>query len=80
MAFYCLCPAGNELIGNFSVSVRNVKLTLKEMSNFVGNQALGGLMVMDMSSLGYFIVGAAHDFWMKCLHRCIIFLQMFPGT
>ena len=52
MDFYCLCPPGNELIGNFSVSVRNVKLTLKEMSNFVGNQAVGGLMVMDMSSPG----------------------------
>ena len=52
MGFYCLSSLGNELIGNFSDSIRNVKLTLKEMSNFVGNQAVGGLMVMDMSSPG----------------------------
>lgn len=51
MGFYCLCSPGNELVGNFSDSVRNVKLTLKEMSNFAGNQAVGGLMVMEQLNI-----------------------------
>ena len=51
MDFYCLCSPGNELVGNFSDSVRNVKLTLKEMSNFAGNQAVGGLMVMEQLNI-----------------------------
>ncbi|KAG5611437.1 hypothetical protein H5410_022718 [Solanum commersonii] len=49
---YCLCPLGNELIGNFRDSARNATFTLEEMSNFAGNQVVGGVMVMDMSSPG----------------------------
>ncbi|KAG5611467.1 hypothetical protein H5410_022748, partial [Solanum commersonii] len=42
----------NELIGNFSNSSRNFKLTSKEISNFAANQATGGVIVKDMSSPG----------------------------
>uniref|UniRef100_M1D800 TGACG-sequence-specific DNA-binding protein TGA-1B n=1 Tax=Solanum tuberosum TaxID=4113 RepID=M1D800_SOLTU len=43
---------GNELIGNFSNSARNVELMSEEMITFAGNQAAEGVMVMDMSSPG----------------------------
>ncbi|XP_055807483.1 bZIP transcription factor 17-like [Solanum dulcamara] len=41
---------GSQLIGNSGDSSTNVKLTSSEMSNFTGNQAAGGVMVMDTSS------------------------------
>ncbi|KAH0693451.1 hypothetical protein KY285_020548 [Solanum tuberosum] len=48
----CFGQPENELIGNFSNSSRNFKLTSEEISNFAGNQAAGGVMVKDMSSPG----------------------------
>lgn len=48
----CFDQPGNQLIGNFGDSSRNVKLRSKEISNFAGKQAVGHLMYMDTSLLG----------------------------
>ncbi|XP_004249119.1 bZIP transcription factor 17 [Solanum lycopersicum] len=46
----CFGQSGSQLIGNSVDSSTNVKLKLEEMSDISGNQAAGGVMVMDTSS------------------------------